>query len=63
MEETISEEMQDVLYDPQTSGGLLIAVHPDDLDGMLKDLEANTETAFAHIGHVQEKKEFAIYFK
>lgn len=63
MDDNISEEMQDVLYDPQTSGGLLIAVHPDDLDGILKDLEANTETAFALIGYVQEKRDHAIYFK
>lgn len=63
MSETVSEEMQDILYDPQTSGGLLIAVHPDDLDALMKDLEQQTETAFAVIGHVVPKKEFAIYFK
>ena len=29
-----TETVQDVLYDPQTSGGLLIAVHPDDADAL-----------------------------
>jgi len=62
MSEDVSVEMQDILYDPQTSGGLLIAVHPEDLDAIMKDLEEQTETAFAVIGRVSEKKEFAIYF-
>lgn len=30
--------VQDLLYDPQTSGGLLIAVHPDDADAMQEKL-------------------------
>ena len=30
--------VQDMLYDPQTSGGLLIAVHPDDADEMERAL-------------------------
>lgn len=31
--------VQDVLYDPQTSGGLLIAVHPDDAEAMYAELK------------------------
>lgn len=30
---------QDMLYDPQTSGGLLIAVHPDDAKEMFEELK------------------------
>ncbi|MDO4178427.1 MAG: selenide, water dikinase SelD [Phascolarctobacterium sp.] len=30
---------QDMLYDPQTSGGLLVAVHPDDADALHKELK------------------------
>ena len=30
--------VQDLLYDPQTSGGLMIAVHPDDADAMFEEL-------------------------
>lgn len=30
--------VQDVLYDPQTAGGLLIAVHPDDVDALYEEL-------------------------
>ena len=29
---------QDMLYDPQTSGGLLIAVHPDDADALFEEM-------------------------
>ena len=31
--------VQDMLFDPQTSGGLLIAVHPDDADALYADLK------------------------
>lgn len=30
---------QDMLYDPQTSGGLLVAIHPDDADAMYEELK------------------------
>jgi len=32
--------MQELLFDPQTSGGLLIAVDPGDADALLSDIEA-----------------------
>jgi len=35
-----NEPLIGVMYDPQTSGGLLIAVHPDDADKLLHDLQA-----------------------
>lgn len=37
--------IQDLLYDPQTSGGLLIAVHPDDADAIREDLRAAVPSA------------------
>ncbi len=33
-----SVAVQDVLYDPQTAGGLLISVHPDDADALYAEL-------------------------
>ena len=33
------QTMQDLLYDPQTSGGLLMAVDPEDAPQMLRDLQ------------------------
>ena len=37
--------VQDMLYDPQTSGGLLIAVHPDDAEALFKELKACVPSA------------------
>ena len=34
----LSMPMEEILYDPQTSGGLLISVHRDDADALLADL-------------------------
>jgi len=36
---------QDMLYDPQTSGGLLIAVHPDDADALFAELTDSVPSA------------------
>ena len=44
---------QDMLYDPQTSGGLLIAVHPDDADGLLSELKVSVPSA-QRIGTVKK---------
>lgn len=53
----VSEAMQDVLYDPQTSGGLLIAVNEKDADRLLRDLQSDTHVPMASIiGEVQSYK-------
>lgn len=36
---------QDMLYDPQTSGGLLIAVHPGDADALYEELKGAVPSA------------------
>ena len=36
---------QDMLYDPQTSGGLLIAVHPDEADALFEELSSSVPSA------------------
>ena len=36
---------QDMLYDPQTSGGLLIAVHPDGADALFEELRSSVPSA------------------
>lgn len=53
----ISDDMIDILYDPQTSGGLLISVSKDNVDSLLKELE-NTPTEFAVVGEVTEKEDY-----
>ncbi|MCQ2529562.1 MAG: selenide, water dikinase SelD [Saccharofermentans sp.] len=52
---------QDMLYDPQTSGGLLIAVDSKDADAFYEELKTSVPSA-QRIGVVNEKKgEFYIY--
>ena len=52
----VSRAMQDILYDPQTSGGLLIAVDERDADALLDEL-ASTAPGAARIGYVTEREE------
>ena len=59
----ISEEMENLLYDPQTSGGLLIAVEEDKADNLVKKLKAKGSPAAAVIGRIVEKSEGLILVK
>ena len=58
--ESISRAMQDLLYDPQTSGGLLFALPKECAADCLSQLKAVCPDA-AIIGHVTEKQEYGIY--
>lgn len=52
---TCDRDWLDVLYDPQTSGGLLFAIPEDEADAAMKALkEAHLETKAAIIGEVTE---------
>ncbi len=44
--------IQDMLYDPQTSGGLLMAVSPEDADKMLEELRGRVPSA-QKIGRIE----------
>ena len=55
-EKDIQRAMEDILYDPQTSGGLMIAVNEKDANNLLKDLQ-NTIPCAKIIGYVKEKEE------
>jgi len=55
----IPEEMKDVLYDPQTSGGLMISVPRENVELLLERLK-NTPTDYAVIGEVVEKEDYFI---
>ena len=55
---TTEEHYLDLLYDPQTSGGLLIAVSPEESAQMLEDFaKAGMETRVSMIGSVSEKSD------
>jgi selenide, water dikinase len=55
----ISTPLKNILLDPQTSGGLLIAVSPNDLDGLLEDLTKNNVNGI-HVGRVEETQGYRI---
>lgn len=48
----IAQKMQDVLFDPQTSGGLLIAVAAGEADRLVAALKANGTDCAAVVGEV-----------
>ena len=55
---SVEEHYLDLLYDPQTSGGLLISVAPDHMQEMLADFrKANMDTTVSVIGRVAEKSD------
>lgn len=49
--EGLAVPMQEILLDPQTSGGLLLSVHPDDADALLDEL-AELATPSCIVGEV-----------
>jgi len=61
IEKTIESHVNDLLFDPQTSGGLLISIEADKAKDLIDYYEKNLETTFAVVGKVIEKQEKAIY--
>ena len=59
-EGTLPLKVRDALFDPQTSGGLLIAVDPKDADALERDLRASVPSA-QRIGTVIAKSDKSIY--
>lgn len=57
--ENIPQSMIDILYDPQTSGGLLISIEKDRAEDLLKALE-NSPTRYAIIGEVYTREDYAL---
>ena len=58
----IARPMQDILYDPQTSGGLLIALPEEDAAQCLDELRQSMPQAAA-VGYVTEKMDADIYLE
>ena len=55
----LSKNIEDVLFDPQTSGGLLISIPKNKADKLMEELKT-TPTDFAIIGEVYEKEEYYV---
>ena len=50
----------DILFDPQTSGGLLVAVSPKDLEKLTNYYDKHLTTAYGVIGEVLEQSDAAL---
>lgn len=59
IDENVPEGIKDILFDPQTSGGLLISIPEEKVDLLLEELK-NTPTEFAVVGRVIEKQDYFI---
>lgn len=60
VDQQVEQSLLDVLYDPQTSGGLLISVPEERLETLLKELESSKALCHAVIGKVLPQEEKAI---
>jgi len=59
----IETHIKDILFDPQTSGGLLISIDKENAKGLLEFYHNNLTTDFSIIGEVIEKKDKSIIIK
>lgn len=57
--DNVPQVIEDILFDPQTSGGLLISIPKDKVELLLKELK-DLPTKFAVVGRVMEKQEHFI---
>ena len=58
--EEIADAMAELAFDPQTSGGLLIALPEDDAFALLADLQQSGNLDAAIVGRVEEQRDFLI---
>lgn len=61
--EGLDEALEDVLYDPQTSGGLLVSVPSEYADELVKDMKKNGSIEAKIIGEVKNKEDKYIKVK
>ena len=55
-ESGVSRPMQEILLDPQTSGGMLYSVAPEDVNDVMKELN-DLEMPSCVVGEVQERQD------
>ena len=54
----LDDDLYEIFFDPQTSGGLLIAIPPAKLDSLTRELDAS-DTAHWVVGEVTDDKQMA----
>jgi len=63
VEGTLTTDMEMLLYDPQTSGGLLVSIPAGNADAYIEAVRAKGAAETALVGEVLEKGEFPIILK
>ena len=58
--DNIPDIIKDILFDPQTSGGLLICVKPDSIESFVNELGKVNKVSWAIIGKVKKQGEFFV---
>jgi len=58
----VRQTLEDVMFDPQTSGGLFYSVKSDDADALVRDLKKNGFAHAAIVGEVKGKSERLVEF-
>jgi selenide,water dikinase len=58
--EGIPKHIEDIMFDPQTSGGLLFSVEEHKAEQLMKQLKLNNKTDCAIIGKVKNKADYSI---
>ncbi len=58
--DNIKQEIKDIMYDPQTSGGLLISVPEERFEKLMEELRTKNKTDFNVVGKVKAKGEHSI---
>jgi len=56
----IPDVMKDILFDPQTSGGLLICVKPEEIDSFKEEMRKRNKTPWAVIGRAKKQTEYFV---
>ena len=57
---SVKQEIKDIMYDPQTSGGLLISVPEEHFEMLMDELRKRNKTDFSVVGKVISKEEYSI---
>lgn len=60
--ENVDFAMEEILFDPQTSGGLLISVSKEDAQSLLEELQIMQESCNI-VGRIEKKQPYEIYVK
>jgi selenide,water dikinase len=60
IDQTVSKELTEIALDPQTSGGLLIALPQSGAPALLNDLHANGVTTATIVGHATTLQDVSV---